>query len=337
MDGNARSVGQALRIFRVNANMDWDKEKVLGKKKRRIVSRLADVNVRLMDAGYKRLVEDSKMLGMVFKDKLRFVLRSLSDKDARWMLMAYNGLKQRALMLTGVGMGDGQVKKIQLIKRLTNQGYNLQVMAINTLREFLAAKRLDDKEKKGILRRILDSNVRMMGLTFRQSLQWTHSEIEAERKMFARQRGIAKRIVDVNTKLLGMGFNKLVEEWRGSQARLKEKLRFVIASLSDKDKYHMLMGYNGLTQRASMLNGVGIGNGGMMKIQLVRRLTNQGYNLQIMAVNKLKKWLATERLTGKDKDRVLRRVLDSNVRAMGKAFRQSMKWMQQDQAREINL
>jgi hypothetical protein len=51
MDGSARSVGQALRMFRVHAKMEWEKEKVLVKKKRRIVGRLADVNVRLMSAG----------------------------------------------------------------------------------------------------------------------------------------------------------------------------------------------------------------------------------------------------------------------------------------------
>jgi hypothetical protein len=51
-------------------------------------------------------------------------------------MLAYNGLKQRALMLSGVGMGDSQMKKIQLIKRLTNQGYNMQVMAANALQQF---------------------------------------------------------------------------------------------------------------------------------------------------------------------------------------------------------
>lgn len=51
MDGSARSVGQALRMFRVHAKMEWEKEKVLVKKKRRIVGRLADVNVRLMGDG----------------------------------------------------------------------------------------------------------------------------------------------------------------------------------------------------------------------------------------------------------------------------------------------
>jgi len=40
-------------------------------------------------------------------------------------------------MLSGAGMGEAEMKKIQLIKRLTNQGHNLQVMACNTLKDFL--------------------------------------------------------------------------------------------------------------------------------------------------------------------------------------------------------
>merc|ERR1711939_709276 len=71
------------------------------------------------------------------KEKLKFVIKALTDKDASYMLMAYNGMKQRCLMLNGVGMGDAEMKKVQLIKRLTNQGHNLQVMGVNILQERL--------------------------------------------------------------------------------------------------------------------------------------------------------------------------------------------------------
>merc|ERR1711972_868552 len=99
------------------------------------------------------------------------------------MMMAYNSLKQRKLMLEGVGMGDAEMKKIQLIKRLTNKGYNPQVMAANAIKEWLASERHADelarleaerqaKEKDRILRRIMDGNIRVMGLGFRQAFQW---------------------------------------------------------------------------------------------------------------------------------------------------------------------
>merc|ERR1711972_1039012 len=216
-------------------------------------------------------------------------------------LAGYNGLKQRALMLNGVGMGDSEMKKIQLIKRLTNQGYNLQVMAANALKEFLESERdreererleyeRQQKEKDRILRRIMDSNVRMMGTGFRQSYQWMEADREAERKRIYKQRGIMNRIVNSNVRLMGAGFNKLVEEWKARQASLKEKLRFVIATLTDKDKQFTLMAYNGLKQRALMLAGVGMGDAEMKKIQLIKRLTNQGYNLQVMAANALQEF-----------------------------------------------
>merc|ERR1711957_109191 len=108
----------------------------------------------------------------MLKDKLKFVIKALTDKDAMFTMMAYNAMKQRCLMLNGVGMGDAGMKKCQLIKSLTNQGYNLQVMGVNCIREFLKSARNDEerareeyerqqKEKDRILRRIMNGNLRM--------------------------------------------------------------------------------------------------------------------------------------------------------------------------------
>merc|ERR1712146_500684 len=158
-------------------------------------------------------------------DKLKFVIKTLTDKDAAFVLAGYNGLKQRALIMGGVGMGDAEMKKIQLIKRLTNQGYNLQVMAANALKEFLESERdreererleyeRQQKEKDRILRRIMDGNVRMMGTGFRQAFQWMEADREKERALMAKQRGIMRRIVDSNVRLMSAGYNKLIEEWK---------------------------------------------------------------------------------------------------------------------------
>merc|ERR1712196_591691 len=295
----------------------------------------------------------------MLKDKLKFVIKALTDKDANYTMMAYNGLKQRALMLNGVGMGDAEMKKIQLIKRLTNQGYNLQVMAANALKEFLESERdreererleyeRQQKEKDRLLRRIMDGSVRMMGTGFRQALQWTVSEREKERALMAKQRGIMRRIVDSNVRLMSAGYNKLLEEWKARNNMLKDKLKFVIKTLTDKDAAFLLAGYNGLKQRAMMLNGVGMGDAEMKKIQLIKRLTNQGYNLQVMAANAIKEYLEFERdreererlefeRQQKEKDRILRRIMDGNVRMMGTGFRQAFQWMEKSRDEERRL
>jgi len=110
-----------------------------------------------------------------------------------------------------------------------------------------------------------------------------------------RQRGIMRRIVDSNARLMSAGYNKLIEEWKARQNGLKERLKFVVKALTDKNAQYIMMAYNAMKQRWLMLNGVGMGDAGMKKVQLIKRLTNQGYNLQVMAVNGIKEFLASER------------------------------------------
>merc|ERR1712139_435890 len=286
----------------------------------------------------------------MLKDKLKFVIKALTDKDAQFTLMAYNAMKQRMLMLNGVGMGDAGMKKCQLIKRLTNQGYNLQVMAVNAVREYLTSEReaeerareeyeRQQKEKDRILRRIMNQNVRMMGTGFRQALQWTVHDREAEIALMAKQRGIMRRIVDSNVRLMSAGWNKLLESWKARNNNLKEKLRFVIKTLTDKDAAFTLMAYNQLKQRKLMLEGVGFGDdvATKLKIRLLRKLTDTGFNLQVMGVNAVKEFLESERdreerereefeRQQKEKDRILRRIMNGNLRVMGAGFRQALQW-----------
>merc|ERR1711976_122621 len=185
-----------------------------------------------------------------------------------------------------------------------------------------------------------------MGIAFRQALQWTVADREAEIKRAMKMRGIMNRIVDSNVRLMGMGYNKLIEEWKARMAEIKDKLKFVIRSLTDQQAKHILMAYNGLQQRAAMLNGVGMNNTEMLKIQLIKRLTNRGYNLQVMGVNAIREFLTDARYQDemarleferqqKEKDRILRRIMNGNLRMLGTAFRQALQWTVADREAEI--
>jgi hypothetical protein len=155
----------------------------------------------------------------------------------------------------------------------------MQVMAANALQEFLAAERRREeadrlehkrqqKEKERILRRIMDANCRMMGLGFRQSFQWMEAKREEEIALMRRQRGIMNRIVNSNIRMMSAGYNKLVEEWKARQSALKEKLRFILATLSDSEKQYTMMAYNQLKQRKLMMDGVGLGDDNAAKLKL---------------------------------------------------------------------
>merc|ERR1711912_158243 len=253
------------------------------KRQRGIMNRIVDSNVRLMSAGYNKLIEEWKAKQNALKEQLKFVIATLTDQEKKFTLMAYNALRERCNMLNGVGMSEAQQMKTQLIKRLTNKGYNLQVMAVNAMKEFLASERdaeekarleyeRQQREKDRLLKRIMDGNVRMMGTAFRQAYQFMEAEREKEIALMKRQRGIMNRIVDSNVRLMSAGYNKLIEEWKAKQNALKEQLKFVIATLTDQEKKFTLMAYNALKQRYNMLNGVGMNQSQQMKTQLIKRL-----------------------------------------------------------------
>merc|ERR1712159_166952 len=255
MNQNVRFMGMGFRQAYQWMEADRAHERHMMMKQRGIMRRIIDTNARMISAGYNKMMEEYKKRQGNLKDKLKFVIKALTDKDASYMLMAYNGMKQRMLMLNGVGMGDAGMKKVQLIKRLTNQGYNMQVMAVNAVREFLTSERdreerereeyeRQQKEKDRILRRIMNGNLRMMGTGFRQALQWTIADREAEIARMKRMRGICNRIVDSNVRLMSAGYNKLLEEWKANNAMLRDKLKFVIKALTDKDANYKLMAYN---------------------------------------------------------------------------------------------
>merc|ERR1711976_543578 len=348
MNGNLRVMGAGFRQAYQWTIFAREAEIALMAKQRGIMRRIVDSNVRLMSAGWNKLLESWKANNAMLRNKLRFVIKTLTDKDAAFTLMAYNQLKQRMLMLNGVGLGDAEMKKVQLIKRLTNQGHNLQVMGVNSIREYLTSERdreerereefeRQQKERDRILRRIMNGNLRMMGTAFRQAFQWMEHDREAERALIAKQRGIMRRIVDGNVRLMSAGWNKLLEEWKARNGMLRDKLKFVIKALTDKDAAYILAAYNTMKQRCAMLNGVGMGDAGKMKAQLIKRLTNQGYNLQVMAINAVREFLEFDRhreelerlereRQQKEKDRILRRIMDSNLRFLGIAFRQAEQW-----------
>merc|ERR1711939_1071716 len=348
MDQNVRFMGMGFRQSLQFMEAEREKERVLMQRQRGIMRRIVDSNVRLMSAGWNKLLEEWKNRNGMLKDKLKFVIKALTDKDAQYKLMAYNAMKQRMLMLNGVGMGDAGMKKVQLIKRLTNQGYNLQVMAVNAVREYLTSERAREeaaraeyerqqKERDRILRRIMNGNLRMLGTAFRQAFQWMEFDRAAEIALMARQRGIMRRIVDGNVRLMSAGWNKLLESWKANNAMLRDKLKFVIKTLTDKDAAFTLMAYNQMKQRMLMLNGVGLGDAEMKKVQLIKRLTNQGHNLQVMGVNSIREYLVSERdreerereefeRQQREKDRILRRIMNGNLRMMGTGFRQALQW-----------
>lgn len=86
MDANHRKEGQTLRILRFNSKQAWQRDCDLLHKQKGILSRIIDSNARIMGMGFNKLVETYKARKAYLRDKLKFVVRSLKDVDARQVL-----------------------------------------------------------------------------------------------------------------------------------------------------------------------------------------------------------------------------------------------------------
>jgi hypothetical protein len=127
----------------------------------------------------------------------------------------------------------------------------------------------------------MNKGLRDRGMAFRQARTHANDEAEKERILVYKQRGIMRKMSDVSTRLLGMGFNKLVEEWKAQQAMLRNKLKFVMKTLTDRGLAKVLQAYNGLKRRKMMLDGLGMSDKEAKKVQLIKRLTNKPFDLQV--------------------------------------------------------
>ena len=182
--------------------------------------RILDSNTRVMAQGYNKLLEASKGAKAQLKNKMRNLVKALTDKDTMYKLQAYNGLRQRCLMLNGAGMGRSDSRKIQLIRRLTNQTHNVQIMAINALKEFIRVERsIDEAYNREWLRqqaeryrfcvRMMDSSTNLLSAAFRQSYLHTLSARRESQTLAFKHRTTLRLLTSTTTRLLSQSYHKL--------------------------------------------------------------------------------------------------------------------------------
>jgi chromosome segregation ATPase len=114
VSSNARLMGMAFRQAWQHTVEDYQNDVRVYNKKQGIANRLCNSSVRLMSFGYNALKENYSQRRRGLESRLKFVIKSLTDRDALNLSKAYGSLKERKLMFDGVGFGDSAMKKIQL-------------------------------------------------------------------------------------------------------------------------------------------------------------------------------------------------------------------------------
>merc|ERR1712159_355151 len=187
-------------------------------------------------------------------------------------------------------------------------------------REREEAERLEferqQKEKDRILRRIMNSNVRFVGMGFRQAWQFMESEINKERAMAAKQRGILRKMSDSTYRLLGAALNQLKYNSNFSNILLKKTLLkmtdtgYALQAAAFRIMLHNHReGQKLQEKRDRILRGT------------CNKFANSAYRLGHAALKKLVElWKKSNKSAdelARRKEGVLKRIIDVDARLMG--------------------
>jgi hypothetical protein len=189
-----------------------------------------------------------------------------------------------------------------MIKKIIDKGFFLQTAAIVTLKDFLRADRIrSDREiviKTNLCRRFIDKNLRETHRALQMLKYHSQEELDKEQLFYSKLRGICNRFQSGNMRLLTMGYNKLIEEHKLHLQNLRDKIRFILASVQDVDKRHVLMAYNGLKINMHVQDGVGIYNEftEKQKSNLIRKITETSSKKKENVLGTFKDLLAQSRV-----------------------------------------
>lgn len=232
----------------LEAHRDMENERLnnLAARQRGVCKRMLDKNVRLMAAGFNKLLEEWRVHQQELRNKMKFVLKALTDTDANYRLQAYNQLKRNWAALNSGFDFKSQALKENFIKRLMNKGYNLMQMAMNSFHEFMKYQKILDDKKRGICKRMANDSIRMLGAAFRMLRAHARDDFDEQERRANRQRGICRRMLDVNLRLMGMAMVALVDHWQIRNEAAKAKLRSIIDCLRNQQLQFATMAYNQL-------------------------------------------------------------------------------------------
>jgi hypothetical protein len=198
-------------------------------RQRNMIEEMVRKRAKFLAGAFEKFKDIGKHIYCQDKFQIGHVLKTLAKLKKESLIMAYKGLKERAEYLNGKTNGRSGVLREKLIRRLMDQGFNLQCMAWNQFITFyrsenlkIAQQRTDilniETRKKEIIRRFTSKSYQQITSTFKQFQSWSSNcEIREtnlkirETNFILKQQSYLKRMIDSNLRLVASGYNRLRE------------------------------------------------------------------------------------------------------------------------------
>jgi hypothetical protein len=231
LDKMLREAGQALRVLRQNCMAGRAAAEKRNNRTRGVVNRLTDGNFRLMDQGLGKLRENRKVRDRALRARVRFLVKTLRDKDSLYVLRAYNSLKEKSEVFQGVLLGAEVRSKENFLKSIIDSGYRVQSQGVRSLKSFLLQSRICEQrtltKKAQLCKRFLDSNLKLQSMAL-HSLCQNSRACTVTRKFKDRffQRLYCKNFMLLSSALCRLRYNKLKKQYMSLDIKMKlERLK----------------------------------------------------------------------------------------------------------------
>jgi hypothetical protein len=172
-------------------------------KQKCVLRKLTDKTVKLMGEGYNRLMIEGRERMRRVREKLRFVIRALIDRDAREMMMAYNGMKMSGIIGVGARRGRNEELCERVWKRLADKGFDLQCQAWEKLKIwnlFMGRKETVVRERREmVLKKIMKTSVGQMTTALSSVIAHSQRSVKHEKLMTSHREKVFKRLANTTT------------------------------------------------------------------------------------------------------------------------------------------
>ena len=213
-------------------------------KKKSVVNRIVDKKYRMLSMAFNKLTEEWKSRQAHAKEKMRFFISGLRNKDHQRILFAYNGLKARMGQMIGVGYVDtlqSEFKKLQIALRLKDKNYDLMYQAMNAFKEYYKVYVLNDKQKAlenekklKVAKWFVDQKFRQQAMAFRQLKYLCEELSKRDRFLVEKKRAVLTNFGRRANRQQLTAFKKLVEWNLTLKFRLRHKIDTLVRRIRDK-------------------------------------------------------------------------------------------------------
>jgi hypothetical protein len=154
---------------------------------------------------------------------------------------------------------------------------------------------MEERLSKETLSKLCERLCKMAEGSLRGLKYGTLEKLRKNHQLFERKKAVCKMVLDANFRLQAQGWNTMMAFYSSHMAMVKDRMKFILSTLTNQDSASLHAAYHSLVERKRMLDGVGSSNCSQKKIQLIKRLTSTSHNLQVMACNCLQDFLRSER------------------------------------------